>query len=50
MLANKLIDPTIHRPLEILKDCQGCADECPLLGGGLNRLTQHFILEGKDGV
>jgi hypothetical protein len=33
MLANKLIDPTIHRPLEILKDCQGCADECPLLAG-----------------
>ena len=23
---------------------------CPLLGGGLNRSTQHFILEGKDGV
>jgi hypothetical protein len=22
----------------------------PLLGGGLNRSTQHFILEGKDGV
>jgi hypothetical protein len=20
------------------------------LGGGLNRSTQHFILEGKDGV
>ena len=24
--------------------------QCPLLGGGLNRSTQHFILEGKDGV
>jgi hypothetical protein len=23
---------------------------CPLIGGGLNRSTQHFILEGKDGV
>src|ERR1039458_1836878 len=23
---------------------------CPLLGGGLNRSPQHFILEGKDGV
>ena len=22
----------------------------PLLGGGLNRSPQHFILEGKDGV
>ena len=22
----------------------------PELGGGLNRSTQHFILEGKDGV
>jgi hypothetical protein len=21
-----------------------------LIGGGLNRSTQHFILEGKDGV
>jgi hypothetical protein len=24
--------------------------ECPFTGGGLNRSTQHFILEGKDGV
>ena len=24
--------------------------ECPLVGGGLNRSPQHFILEGKDGV
>ena len=23
---------------------------CPLYPGGLNRSTQHFILEGKDGV
>ena len=23
---------------------------CPLCPGGLNRSTQHFILEGKDGV
>jgi hypothetical protein len=23
---------------------------CPFLHGGLNRSTQHFILEGKDGV
>ena len=23
---------------------------CQLLGGGLNRPRQHFILEGKDGV
>ena len=26
------------------------AAACPLLRGGLNRSTQHFILEGKDGV
>jgi hypothetical protein len=25
-------------------------ERCPLLGGGLNRSPQHFILEGKDGV
>jgi len=24
--------------------------ECRLLAGGLNRSTQHSILEGKDGV
>jgi hypothetical protein len=24
--------------------------QCQLLPGGLNRSTQHFILEGKDGV
>jgi len=23
---------------------------CPLLEGGLNGSTQHFIFEGKDGV
>ena len=27
-----------------------CPTQCPLLGGGLNRPTQHFILKGKDGV
>jgi hypothetical protein len=25
-------------------------DVCPLLVGGLNGSTQHFIFEGKDGV
>ena len=25
-------------------------DRCPLYPGGLNGSTQHFILEGKDGV
>ena len=24
-----------------------CQNECPMLGGGLNRSTQHFIVEGK---
>jgi hypothetical protein len=28
----------------------GAAGECPLMEGGLNRSTQHFILNGKDGV
>jgi hypothetical protein len=27
-----------------------CARVCPLLDGGLNGSTQHFIFEGKDGA
>ena len=31
-------------------DMTDVADRMSAIGGGLNRSTQHFILEGKDGV
>jgi hypothetical protein len=31
-------------------DLQKQVTFCPLLVGGLNGSTQHFIFEGKDGV
>jgi hypothetical protein len=35
---------------EVLKHFKRMRSEENLLVGGLNRSTQHFILEGKDGV
>jgi hypothetical protein len=32
------------------EDATGNVKEGPGMVGGLNRSTQHFILEGKDGV
>jgi len=34
----------------VILDKNGGVPVCPVYPGGLNRLTQHFILEGKDGV
>jgi hypothetical protein len=37
-------------PLLALSGQINCARVCPLLDGGLNGSTQHFIFEGKDGA
>jgi hypothetical protein len=38
----------VHESACGLSDRYCAATECPLLGGDLNRSTQHFILDGKD--